>query len=595
MDVSQVTEKLWRAGIVVAGAVGAGACGSSAAPNSHAPPSTVVASITVTPDAPRLLSLNETVQLSATAADTSGNPLPGTSFTWSSSNDAVASVTSAGLVTAIQNGTVKISAQADGAVGTAQVTVRQTAAIVTIDPPLDTITVGTTTRFSASVADAGGSPIPYAQPTWQSTDTAIATITPTGTAQGKAQGSASIVARSGAAADTALLVARALLHFASVSADGPTCGVTVHGEGYCWGNGDEGQLGDGSTDGSTVPSPVSGGHTFAMISAGIRLACGVDTGGGAFCWGLHDGGLLGDGATDGPDACPYGTVQLPCATSPVAVTGGHTFAMVDAGVRYACGVLTDGTAMCWGLNDDGELGTGSTTGPETCDVTSVTGGAPTQHACSRQPVLVTGGLQFASVSVGDTHACGLTTGGDVYCWGTGYLGDGNYSANPTPVQVLGGLSFKSVTAGFNHTCGLTTGGAAYCWGVNQEGALGVSSPSNATQPNPVSGGLIFTKLSAKCGVTNGGDTYCWGANANGQLGIGSNSGPETCQNACSYSPVKVTGGIAFVAVSSGHNAETHACGLTLGGTIYCWGSNSTGELGDGSRTDRSAPVVVRSW
>jgi len=127
------------------------------------------------------------------------------------------------------------------------------------------------------------------------------------------------------------------LTFATVSAGGfHACGVTTAGVAYCWGWNYFGELGDGTTAIRSIPVAVSGGLTFAMISAGNRHTCGVTTGGAAYCWGDNSTGHLGDGTTIGSRSAPF------------AVSGGLTFASVSAGRFHSCGVTTANAAYCWG-------------------------------------------------------------------------------------------------------------------------------------------------------------------------------------------------------------------------------------------------------
>src|SRR5207245_8362877 len=119
-------------------------------------------------------------------------------------------------------------------------------------------------------------------------------------------------------------------------------------------------------------------------------------------------------------------------------------------------------AYCWGYNLDGELGIGSTSGPQLCAT----------YPCSMTPVAVAGGLSFALITVGVDYACGLTTNGAAYCWGgnsDGQLGNATTTGSATPVPVAGGLTLTSLSAGYLTTCGVTTNGAAYCWGWNEIG------------------------------------------------------------------------------------------------------------------------------
>ncbi len=156
------------------------------------------------------------------------------------------------------------------------------------------------------------------------------------------------------------------------------------------------------------------------------------------------------------------------------------------------------------------------------------------------------------------------------------------------------VSFGSVSAGVYHTCGLTTSGAAYCWGWAGNGQLGLGfrPPAhplglgqNDRTPLAVAGGHTFTMVSGglghSCGVTTAGEAYCWGDNTYGQLGDGSKTR--------SLAPVSVTGGQQFASVTAG---SYHSCGVTTGNALYCWGNNSQEQLGDGSHTSSSSPVLV---
>ena len=347
--------------------------------------------------------------------------------------------------------------------------------------------------------------------------------------------------------------------FAAVSAEGnSTCGVTTGDAAYCWGNNSGGELGDGTTIDRLTPVPVSGGLDFVSVSAGGSHMCGVTTGGAAYCWGENAEGQLGDGST---------TTRL----SPVPVSGGMTFVAVSTGSHHTCGVTMGGTAHCWGRNSSGQLGDGTTT-------------------ARLSPVPVSGGLTFAAVSARFSYTCGLTTGGAAYCWGNnsgGQLGDGTTTIRLSPVPVSGGLTFAMVSPGAAHTCGVTTGGAAFCWGDNGDGGLGDGTTMAKFSPMPVSGGLTFAMVSAgagyTCGITAGAAAYCWGGNSSGQLGDGTTT--------ARLSPVPVSGSIDFVAVSAA-SLSFHTCGVTAGGAAYCWGGNSSGELGDGTRTRRLIPVRV---
>jgi alpha-tubulin suppressor-like RCC1 family protein len=336
-----------------------------------------------------------------------------------------------------------------------------------------------------------------------------------------------------------------------------SCGVATGGAAYCWGDNAFGKLGDNGGPQTSIAVPVFGGKSFAQASAGRDHSCGVIAGGAAYCWGDNGAGKLGAGTTTG-------------SAVPIAVSGGLTFANVSAGYQHSCGVTTGGAAYCWGDNQNGALGNAST-------------------APSNVPSPVSGTLNFSSVSAGRFFTCGLTVGGAAYCWGANNdyeLGAGvNSASQSTPVAVSGGYNFAAVSAGGFHACGLTSAGAAYCWGLNSYGELGLGHTTTSTTPAPVSG-ITFATISAgnrhTCGVTTAGAAYCWGDNTSGQIGDGT--------TATSTSPTPVSGGLIFSSVTAG---RFHTCGVTTSNAGYCWGGNASGQVGDGTVKDMLMPVRVR--
>lgn len=310
-----------------------------------------------------------------------------------------------------------------------------------------------------------------------------------------------------------------------------------------------------------------------QVSSGAEHTCGVTTNNLAYCWGYNEFGQLGEGTNTGPEPCSGAVGPFPCSTRPVLVAGGHRFRQVSAGSFHTCGVTTEFRLYCWGSNDDGALGDGTTTQRLT-------------------PVAVAGGRQFRQVDVGYSHTCGVTTDKRAFCWGNnvyGQLGDGTTTQRLTPVAVAGGLTFKQVSAGTGHyyfTCGVTTTNRAYCWGRNNYGQLGDSTEAvRRVRPSLVAGGRQYRQVDAgyyhACGVTTDHRAYCWGHGRYGQIGNG--------QTYLSFWPRAVSGGLSFRRVSA---ASSHTCGETTTNLAYCWGLNTYGQLGDGTTTQRLRPVAV---
>ncbi|CAN5896529.1 hypothetical protein BH24GEM1_BH24GEM1_01920 [soil metagenome] len=373
--------------------------------------------------------------------------------------------------------------------------------------------------------------------------------------------------------DPAMAVSALAVTFSQVNAGGThSCALVADGRAFCWGSNSNGQLGDGTLTRRTTPVAVAGRLRFAQISAGARHTCAVTTDNRAYCWGDNGSGRLGEGG--GVDRW-----------TPTAVAGGRKFVNVRAGYNHTCAVTPAGAGFCWGSNGRGQLGSGPLSGTSSSGV----------------PVRVARGLEWRRISAGGHFSCGVTTANVAYCWGSninGQLGTGTQTNHPKPAAVAGGLRFREISTGGGgftdlqqteiyeaHACGVTTDDKAYCWGWG--GAVGDGTWDTRRSPTAVAGNRRWKQVVAgfvnTCGVTRADVAFCWGGNYYGQIGNGTTSS--------SLSPARVAGDLRFLGVSVGVEGA-HSCGRATDQRTYCWGRNSTGQLGDGTVADRATPVAV---
>jgi alpha-tubulin suppressor-like RCC1 family protein len=338
-----------------------------------------------------------------------------------------------------------------------------------------------------------------------------------------------------------------------------SCAV-VDGHAYCWGWNGYGQLGNGMTgEFGGVPQQVTGLTSgVTSVFAGFGHSCAL-VGGAATCWGANNNGQLGDGTTsDRP--------------TPGAVAGlGSEVSSMSAGLFHTCAIINGG-AKCWGQNLNGQIGINSASSDPVF-----------------APVQPNGlGSGVTAIAAGGTHTCAVVNGA-AYCWGDnqyGQLGDGTFQERWVPMPVPGlGSGVTAIVASLSMTCAVVNG-AAQCWGDNLTGSgigAGVANPSAI--PVPVYGltsGVteIGVGLYHACAVVYGG-LQCWGSNSWGQLGA--------FAAADNYMPIPITG--ATSGVANPVAGSDHTC-ARISGTLMCWGGNPYGQLGDGGTTNSLYPVPV---
>jgi alpha-tubulin suppressor-like RCC1 family protein len=406
-----------------------------------------------------------------------------------------------------------------------------------------------------------------------------------------------------------------------------SCALLGSGGMDCWGDNNLGQVGNGSTTNSHVPVPVSGlagsvqqiavngYHTCALVNAAATTE--------VECWGDDQDGALGDGHYGEPP------VVAPEAVFGIAgsLASGQGVAPVDvaAGQDHTCAVVITGQAFCWGNNAKGQVGDGTlqrralptlviglTTGVQGLSEGDGTGcalesnlsvrcwGSDDGNDFAAHPTAqnVTALSSIASVAAGDSDACALSSAGTVQCWGQNTSGEvGNGTTTPAQAPATVTLSDKAgiIAEGSDVSCAsMAKSRTLWCWGYNHDGELGNNTTTSTDTPTEVTttlGVQISTADAHSCAVSTNGRAYCWGENDYGELGDGTTNGSDNPVKVKSLpaTPVQVVAGGDF---DGSTTSADFSCALLTTGDVYCFGVNETGELGNNTTTNSKTPVQV---
>ena len=367
-----------------------------------------------------------------------------------------------------------------------------------------------------------------------------------------------------------------------------SCAVNQDRRVYCWGNGDDGRLGGNSTSDSQTPDLVHGTvNGFGLLGGvyqvdnGYKHTCAVKTNGRAYCWGDGEHGRLGNDSTSG-------------SHFPVAVAAGETDTTGDlTGVRqvssggfHTCALKSNQQVVCWGYNDDGQLGNKS-------------------NANSSSPVLVhtsssdtTPLSDIIQISSGGRHTCALKSSGKVYCWGEGDSGRLGVTASEktTPVQVPDVSGIVQISLGISHTCVLKYNGQVHCWGGSLYSKLGGSNKNTPVKKADLTTLFGVEKLAIadrhSCAMQTSGRIYCWGSKAYGRLGDGVGNENSTSQSQRALL-VKGIGNNGNMSEAIDINSfDDHTCALRKDGLVACWGKGDSYQLGNNSASHKNTPVLA---
>ncbi|WP_413577800.1 Ig-like domain-containing protein [Bdellovibrio sp. HCB290] len=351
------------------------------------------------------------------------------------------------------------------------------------------------------------------------------------------------------------------------------CGIKS-GDIYCWGTSAAAELGNGLLTGVvTSPTNITSNTTtypnsFVSVSAsGGAYACALDSAGDVYCWGYNNVGQLGDGTTN-------------TALVPTKLISAVAFKSISAGGSHVCAIDINDALKCWGYNTNGQVGDGTV-------VTRM------------NPVAVDAANTYLNVAAGASHTCAVRKVSQrVVCWGrnitgsfdAGALGDGSdYSTvyKTTPTLVTDTATYAVLSAGYNFSCGVTTDQRVKCWGSYANNGVGDGFESNRAPLVDTDYGQGYKQVDVNtsfgCGIDDQDRLKCWGNGTAGSVGDGMNGVVRS-------SPVVLDRGLTYKFVSVGRR---HACAIMIDGTLKCWGNNSDGVVGAGnSASVFVTPVVV---
>jgi len=328
---------------------------------------------------------------------------------------------------------------------------------------------------------------------------------------------------------------------------------------YAWGANDVDQLGAGTAlPERLAPGQVGGDNHWASIAAGGAHTVALKSDSSLWTWGDNEAGQLGDGTTTNRSV-------------PTQVGSDATWTSAAAGGGHTLAVRTDGTLWGWGYNASGQVGNGTTTDRSV-------------------PVQVGTDSRWASVAAADRHSFGIKTDGTLWAWGenfAGQLGDGTTTSRSVPTQVGSDTRWATVTGGFDHSAATKTDGTLWAWGDNSAGQLGDGTSTSRSIPAQVGTDTRWASAAAGYQFTGAirtdGTLWTWGANFSGQLGDGTLTDRPW--------PTQVGTNSTWATVGASSGNETTVA-VRTNGTLWAWGGNFSGQLGDGSYQDRSVPGQV---
>jgi alpha-tubulin suppressor-like RCC1 family protein len=334
-----------------------------------------------------------------------------------------------------------------------------------------------------------------------------------------------------------------------------------------WGRNSSGQLGDNTAINRSTPvTTLAGGTNWKQVASGYFHTAAIKTDGTLWIWAVNNNGQLGDNTTTQRN------------TPVTTFAGGTNWKQVSGGRNHTAAIKTDGTLWTWGRNNFAQLGDNTTTQRNTPVTTFA------------------GGTNWKQVAGGGNHTAAIKTDGTLWTWGNnsnlnvnGQLGDNTIISRSTPVTTFaGGTNWKQVACGYYHTSAIKTDGTLWTWGTNVFGGqLGDNTIINRSTPvTTFAGGTNWKQVS--CGynhtaaIKTDGTLWTWGQNSYGKLG--DNTGTQRNIPVTTFA-----GGTNWKQVDGGYH---HTAAIKTDGTLWTWGRNLEGQLGDNTTTNRQTPVTT---
>jgi len=537
-------------------------------------PTVPVTNVTLNKDT-MTLAVNGTETLVATVVPSTAT---NKAVTWSSSNQSVATVSGSGLTAtatavAVGTATITVTTVDGGKTASCTVTVSNTTVPVTgvaLNKNTMTLAVNGTETLTATVVPSTAT---NRTVTWASSAPGFATVSTGGLVTAKAAGSAIITVTTvdGGKTDTCAVTVTGgttSVPTAIAAGNGHSLAVNADGSLWVWGYNNYGQLGDGTQTNRNAPIQLGNDKNWKTVSAGYSHSLAIKEDGSLWSWGRNDMGQLGDGTQTNRNR-------------PTRVGTDADWKMVSAGYSHTLAIKNDNSLWAWGSNFYGQLGINA-------------GG--TFNDFNAAPVRVGTATDWKSVSARWNHSFAIKNDGTLWAWGRndqGQLGNGKGGNlddfEKSPVQVGTDRKWDAVAACEEHAVAISSDGSLWAWGSNSYGQLGDGTNEDYKDPVRIGSASDWTGVPAGSHHTlalkgDGSALYAWGRNQYGQTGDGTTT---TTAN----SPKQVDSTNNWKAVVAGTN---HSIALKADGTIWAWGRNQYGQLGDNTNIDRSKPIQVGS-